>query len=82
MSHQKALNTLSNNHCYDKVPLSYILDKGKFKDYLPGIVALYPGKLLKQYHKRRSHKRQSGAPSPESVVKEEHHKGSGITNKE
>jgi hypothetical protein len=84
MSRQKALNALSNDHCSynDEVPPSYVLGEGRFEDYLPGIVVLYPGELLKRYYKRRSYKRQSGALSPESVVEEEHYKGSGITNKE
>jgi hypothetical protein len=50
MSRRKALNAASNDHCsYDEVPLSYVLGKGKFEDYMPGIVASYPGKLLKRY---------------------------------
>jgi hypothetical protein len=82
MSRWKALNAPSNDYYYNEVPLSYASGKGRFKDYLPGIVASYPGELLKRYHERRSRKRRSGAPSPESVVEEEHHEGSGITNKE
>jgi hypothetical protein len=82
MSRRKALNAPSNDYCYDEVPPSYVLGEGRFEDYLPGIVALYPGELLKRYYERRSCKRRSSAPLPESVVEEEHYKGSGITNKE
>jgi hypothetical protein len=83
MSRRKALNAASNDHCsYDEVPPNYASGKGRFEDYLPVIVVLYPGELLKQCHKRRSCEKRSGAPSPESMVEEGHHKGSKTMNKE
>jgi hypothetical protein len=81
MSCRKALNAASDDHCsYGDVPPSYASGEGRFEDYLPGIIASYPGELLKRYHERRSCKRRPGAPSPESVVG--HHEGSETMNKE
>jgi hypothetical protein len=83
MSRRKTLNAASNDHSsYDEVPPSYASGEGRFEDYMPGIVASYPGELLKRYQERRSRERRSGAPSPESVVKEEYHEDNGTANKE
>jgi hypothetical protein len=80
MSCRKALNASFNNHySYNKVPLSYILS---VEDYLPGIIILYLSELLKQYYKRRSCKRRSGALLLEFAVEEEHYKGNRTMNKE
>jgi hypothetical protein len=50
MSRRKALNAASDDHySYNEVPLSYASGEGKFEDYMPGIVASYPGELLKRY---------------------------------
>lgn len=83
MSHWKALNAASDDHCsYNEVPPSYASSEGRFEDYLPGIVVSYLGELLKRYHERRSCERRPGAPSPESVVEEGHHEGSETMNEE
>ncbi len=83
MSRRKTLNAVSDDcPSYDEVPPSHASGESGFEDYLPGIVASYPGELLKRYQERRSRGRQSGALLPESVAEEEHHEGSGTMNKE
>lgn len=87
ISRRKALRVPSGDHSsYDEVPPSYASSESGFEG-LPEIIASFnpdefnPGDLLKRYHERRSRERRSGAPSPDFVVEEEHHEGSGTTNK-
>ncbi|KAF4627254.1 hypothetical protein G7Y89_g10902 [Cudoniella acicularis] len=76
MSRRKALNAASDDcPSYGEVSLSHISGESGFEDYLPEIVVLYPGELLKRYQERGSRGRRSGALLPESVAEEEHHEG-------
>ena len=83
MSRRKTLNAASDDcPSYGEVPPSHASGESGFEDYLPEIVASYPGELLKRYQDKRSRERRSGAPSPESVVEKEYYEDSVTMKKE